>query len=281
MVLQFHMDIIKGKSIRKTLFNNEWWFAIIDVVELFTGSERPQESWKDLQKTLYEEGCDELSEKIKQLKVTSADGDFRKMDCVNTETLLRIIQSISSSKAETFRRWLAKAGYERIQEIEDPDLAMNRTRALYKAKGYSDDWIEKRILGIAIREKLTDEWKKREVKTEEEHDILIEEIAGAAFGVVPIQHKKVKGLKHQNLRDHMTHLELIFSMLGEVATNEITRADDARGFEESRKSARMGGDVAGVARKDLEEKMGRGVVSDDNYLTTPEKKKRLQGKKKK
>lgn len=160
----------------------------------------------------------------------------------------RIIQSIPSPKAEPFKRWLAKVGYERVQEIEDPELATKRTRALYKAKGYSDDWIEKRMRGIAIREELTDEWKNRQVRREKEYAILTAEIARAAFGVTPGEHKKLKGLIRENLRDHMTDLELIFSMLGEAATTEITRADDARGFKENKSAARKGGDVAGKAR---------------------------------
>ncbi len=201
------------------------------------------------------------------LKLTAPDGKLRETDCANTEGIFRIIQSIPSPKAEPFKRWLAKVGYERVQEIEDPELATKRTRALYKAKGYSDDWIEKRIRGIAIREELTDEWKKREVKENREYEILTAEIAKAAFGITPGEHKKLKGLKRENLRDHMTDLELIFSMLGEAATTEITRVDDSKGFHESKQSARKGGEVAGKARKDLEKETGKRVVSTENYLT--------------
>lgn len=202
------------------------------------------------------------------------------MYCWNTAGIFRLIQSVPSPKAEPFKRWLAKVGYERVQEIEDPELGTKRTRALYKAKGYSDDWIEKRMRGIAIREELTDEWKKRDVKEKMEYEILTAGIAKAAFGVTPSQHKKLKGLKRQNLRDHMTDLELIFSMLGEAATTEITRVDDARGFHESKKSARKGGEVAGKAREDLEQKTGKRVVSRENYLTEPESRKKLERKKK-
>jgi hypothetical protein len=204
-------------------------------------------------------------------------GGAQNMLCANTEGIFRIIQSIPSPKAEPFKRWLAKVGYERVQEIEDPELAAKRTRALYKAKGYSDEWIEKRMRGIAIREELTDEWKKREVKEEKEYAILTAEIAKAAFGVTPDEHKQIKGLKRQNLRDHMTDLELIFSMLGEAATTEITRVDDAQGFHESKHAARKGGEVAGKARKDLEQKTGKRVVSSVNYLTTPQGSKKLKG----
>jgi methylphosphotriester-DNA--protein-cysteine methyltransferase len=173
---------------------------------------------------------------------------------------------------------LAKVGYERVQEIEDPELGSKRTRALYKAKGYSDDWVEKRMRGIAIREELTDEWKKREVKEEQEYAILTAEIAKAAFGVTPDEHKQLKGLKRQNLRDHMSDLELIFSMLGEAATAEITRVDDAQGFDQNKRAARKGGEVAGTARKDLEKKTGKRVVSSENYLTTSQKSKKIKGK---
>lgn len=193
--------------------------------------------------------------------------------------MFRIIQSIPSPKAEPFKRWLAKIGYERVQEIEDPELATKRTRALYKAKGYSDDWIEKRMRGIAIREELTDEWKKREVKEKKEYEILTAEIAKAAFGVTPGTHKKLKGLKREDLRDHMTDLELIFSMLGEAATTEITKVHDAQGFDENKHAARKGGAVAGTARKDLEKKTGKRVVSKENYLIETESRRKLERKK--
>jgi DNA-damage-inducible protein D len=205
-------------------------------------------------------------------------GGIQKINCANTEGIFRIIQSIPSPKAEPFKRWLAKVGYERVQEIEDPELGTKRTRALYMAKGYSDDWIEKRMRGIAIREELTGEWKKREVGQEKEYAILTSEIAKAAFGVTPSEHKKIKGLKRENLRDHMNDLELIFSMLGEAATTEITRVDDAKGFQENKRAARKGGEVAGKAREDLERKTRKKVVSSENYITTPEKMKKIERK---
>ena len=271
-----NIAVFRGKEIRKMIHKNEWWFSIIDVVGALTGSERPRKYWNDLKKKLSEEGYDELSEKIGQLKMQSADGKYYETDCANTETMFRIIQSIPSPKAEPFKRWLAKVGYERVQEIEDPELGTKRTRALYKAKGYSDDWIEKRMRGIAIREELTDEWKQRNVKQEQEYAILTAEIAKAAFGVTPGEHKQLKGLKRENLRDHMNDLELIFSMLGEAATTEITRVDDAQGFDESKTAARKGGEVAGTARIDLEKKTGKRVVSPENYLSEPESRKRLK-----
>jgi prophage antirepressor-like protein len=276
--LETNIAVFRGKEIRKTIYKNEWWFSIVDVIEALTGTERPRKYWNDLKNKLSEEGYSELSEKIGQLKLQSTDGKYYETDCANTETMFRIIQSIPSPKAEPFKRWLAKVGYERVQEIENPELATKRTRALYKAKGYSDDWIEKRMRGIAIREDLTDEWKKREVKQKREYEILTAEIAKAAFGITPGQHKKFKGLKRENLRDHMTDLELIFSMLGEAATTEITRTDDARGFDENKKSARKGGEIAGKARTDLEQKTGKRVVTRENYLTISQGHKKL-GKK--
>ncbi|MFH0991633.1 MAG: BRO family protein [bacterium] len=205
-------------------------------------------------------------------------GGKQKMYCWNTEGIFRLIQSIPSPKAEPFKRWLAKVGYERVQEIENPELAAKRMKALYKAKGYSEEWIEKRMRGIAIREEPTDEWKKRDVHQPREYEILTAEIAKAAFGITPGTHKKLKGLSRENLRDHMTDLELIFSMLGEAATTEITRVDDAKGFSENKRSARKGGAVAKKARKDLEKKTGKKVASPENYLTEPESRKRLKGK---
>lgn len=270
-----NIAVFRDKEIRRTIHNKEWWFSIVDVIEALTGSDRPRKYWSDLKKKLSDEGYNELSDKIGQLKLKSSDGKYYETDCANTETMFRVIQSIPSPKAEPFKRWLAKVGYERVQEIEDPELATKRTRAIYKAKGYSDDWIEKRMRGIAIREELTDEWKKRDVREKKEYEILTAEIALAAFGITPGKHKKIKGLKRENLRDHMNDLELIFSMLGEAATTEITRVDDAKGFHESKHSARKGGEVAGKARKDLEQKTGKKVVSKENYLTVTEAQKRL------
>ncbi len=277
--MESNIAVFKGKEVRRIIHNKEWWFSVVDVIEALTGSARPRKYWSDLKKKLSDEGYHELSEKIGQLKMQSADGKFYETDCANTETMFRLIQSIPSPKAEPFKRWLAKVGYERVQEIEDPELATKRTKALYKAKGYSDDWIEKRMRGIAIREELTDEWKKREVKKKREYEILTAEIAKAAFGITPSRHKKLKGLKRENLRDHMNDLELIFSMLGEAATTEITRVDDAKGFHESKHSARKGGEVAGKAREDLEKKTGKKVISSENYLSEPESRKRLERKK--
>jgi len=275
--METSIAVFKGKEIRRTLHKNEWWFSVSDVVEALTDSADPKQYIKKMRQRDPELNS-YWGTNCTPLEITAPDGKMRETNCANTEGVFRIIQSIPSPKAEPFKRWLAKVGYERVQEIGDPELATKRTRAIYKAKGYSDDWIEKRMRGIAIREELTDEWKKREVRREREYAILTAEIAKAAFGVTPAKHKKIKGLKRQNLRDHMNDLELIFSMLGEAATTEITRVDDAQGFQESRHAARKGGEVAGKARKDLEQKTGKRVVSRENYLTTPQEMKKIERK---
>ena len=237
--METSIAVFRGKEIRKAIHNDEWWFSVADICAILTESADPGAYWRKLKQRLKKEGS-EVVTFCHGLKLVAPDGKFRKTDCANTEGIFRIIQSIPSPKAEPFKRWLAKVGYERVQEIDDPELATKRTRALYKAKGYFDDWIEKRMRGIAIREELTDEWKKREVRREKEYAILTAEIAKAAFGVTPGEHQKLKGLIRENLRDHMTDLELIFSMLGEAATTEITRADDAKGNQENKRAAHKG-----------------------------------------
>ena len=257
--------IFKSKEIRKTIHNNEWWFSVVDVVEALTDSADAKQYIKKMRSR-----DSELNAKwgtiCTPLGLVAKDNKTRKVNCANTEGIFRIIQSIPSPKAEPFKRWLAKVGYERIQEIEDPELATKRTKALYKAKGYPEDWIEKRMRGIAIREELTDEWNKRGVKENKEYAILTAEIAKATFGMTPTEYKRYKALKSENLRDHMTDLELIFSMLGEASTTEITRNTDAQGFGENKEAAQKGGEVAGSARKDLEQKSGKKVVTKQNYL---------------
>ena len=220
-----------------------------------------------------------MSAKIGQLKLASSDGKSYLTDCVNTKNAFRIIQSIPSPKAEPFKQWLAQVGYDRVQEIENPELAQKRMKEIYKAKGYSDDWIEKRVRGIAIRDELTGEWKKRGVGTDREFSILTAEISKATFGMTPSEYKKFKGLKKENLRDHMGDLELIFSMLGERVSTEITRKKDAQGYPEVEDAAKRGGRVAGNARKETEKELSRPVTSKQNYLSEPEKKKRLAHKK--
>lgn len=265
--------VFEDKQIRRVFHNGEWYFSIIDIVEVLTGSPNPRRYWSNLKIQLSKkEGFDELYSKTVQLKFESSDGKKYRTDAANTETLLRIIQSIPSPKAEPFKRWLAKVGYERIQEIENPELSTQRTRALYKAKGYPDDWIEKRMRGIAIREELTAEWENRGIEQERDYAILTAEISKATFGMTPSDYKKHKGLKQENLRDHMTDLELIFSMLGDASTKEIAVNQNAQGFAKNKAAARSGGRIAGDARKQLEKESGKPVISKTSYLrltTTP------------
>ena len=275
-IITTKIAIFQRKEVRKIIHNNEWWFSVTDVIEVLTNTDRPRKYWNDLKKKLIKEGYLEVSENIGQLKIMATDGKMRETDCANTETIFRIIQTIPSPKAEPFKRWLAKVGYERVQEIEDPELAIKRTRALYKAKGYSDAWIEKRMRGIEVRATLTNEWKNRGVKESPEYAILTAEISKATFGMTPSEYQKFKGLKRENLRDHMNDLELIFTMLGEASTTEIAKNKDARGFIENKTVAREGGAVAGKARKDLETKSGKKVSTSKNYLPKKDGDKRLR-----
>jgi DNA-damage-inducible protein D len=259
-----HIAIFRGKEIRRVIHKNEWWFVVADVVEALTDTTNVKDYITKMRKR-DEELSKGWGQIVTPLEITTKGG-AQKINCANTEGIFRVIQSIPSPKAEPFKRWLAKVGYERIREIEDPELATKRTRALYKAKGYSDAWIEKRMRGIAIREELTDEWDKRGIKEQREYAILTAEISKAAFGLTPGEYKKLKGLKRENLRDHMNDLEQIFSMLGEAETTEIARNKDTQGFPENKKVAQEGGKVAGKARKDLEKRSGKKVVTKENYL---------------
>jgi DNA-damage-inducible protein D len=274
--METKIALFKGKEIRKTIYNNEWWFVVEDVVFVLTDSKDPKQYIQRVKQRDRElkKGWVQI---VHTLLINTLGGP-QKMNCANTEGIFRIIQSIPSPKAEPFKRWLAKVGYERIQEIEDPELATKRTRALYKAKGYSDEWVEKRMRGIAIREELTDEWKNRNVKEQREYAILTAEISKATFGITPSEYKKLKRLKRENLRDHFTDLELIFSMLGEAATTEITRNKDAQGFVENKDAATRGGKISGDARKKLESETGKNVSTSENYLSEPQSKKKMRGK---
>jgi len=267
--------VFRGKSIRRVWHDKQWYFSVIDIVEVLTESTIPRRYWADLKVKLIEEGF-ELYDKIVQLKLSAEDGKLRETDCADTETMFRLIQSIPSKRAEPLKRWLAKVGYDRIREIEDPELAMKRMKQIYRAKGYSEAWIEKRARGIAIRDELTDEWSRRGIEQDMEFSILTAEISNATFGMTPSEYKRSKGLKSQELRDHMNDLELIFTMLGEAATTEIARNKDARGFTENRTAARKGGVVAGDARKNLERESGRKVSSPRNYLDISEKEARKE-----
>lgn len=256
--------VFNGKQIRKTIHNNEWWFAVSDVIEVLADTTNVTDYIKKMRRRDKELGGG-WGQIVTPLSMETAGGK-QLINAANTEGIFRIIQSIPSPKAEPFKRWLAKVGYERVQEIEDPELAMKRTRAIYKAKGYSDDWIEKRMRSIAIRDELTDEWKSRGLKEQKEYAILTAEISKAAFGMTPNEYKKYKNLQRENLRDHMTDLELIFSMLGEASTTMITRSKDAQGFNQNKTAAKEGGAVAGHARTELENKSGQKVTSRTNYL---------------
>jgi len=262
--------IFKGKEIRKTLYQNEWWFVVEDIVLALIDSNDPKQYIQRMKQRDPE--LDKGWVQIVHILEVPTEGGKQKMNCANTEGIFRIIQSIPSPKAEPLKRWLAKVGYERIQEIEDPELATKRTRMLYKLKGYPDDWIEKRMRGIAIREELTDEWQKRGAKEKREYEILTAEISKATFGVTPSEYKKLKGLKRQNLRDHMDDFELIFAMLGERSTTEIHRTEDSEGIPKLKKDATRGGRVAGNARKELEKELKRPIVSKANYLPKSRKK---------
>jgi hypothetical protein len=255
----------------------KWYFSVVDVVAVLTDADyqKSRKYWKVLKGRLAAEGNESVTN-CYQLKMTAEDGKMRLTDAADTEGLLRIIQSVPSPKAEPFKRWLAKVGYERMQEIENPELATKRMHDTYLAKGYSEEWIALRMRGIAIRETLTDEWKKRGVDEATDYAILTSEISKAAFGMTPSEYKQFKGLGRggDNLRDHMTDLELIFSQLGEAATTEIARNDDAQGFFENKDAAIRGGKIAGDARNNLEAQTGRRVSTKDNYKHLAESKKR-------
>ena len=266
--------VFQGKEIRKTIHQNEWWFVVNDVVEVLAETSDAKDYIRKMRirDGELEKGWGQI---VTPLSVETVGGK-QKLNCANTEGIFRIIQSIPSPKAEPFKRWLARVGYERIQEIEDPELATKRTRALYKAKGYPDAWIEKRMRGIEIRETLTDEWKKRKVKEGKEYAILTAEISQATFGMTPQEYKDFKGLKRENLRDHFNDLEQILSMLGEASTTEIARSKDTQGFTENKTAAQKGGKVAGEARKKLERESGRKIVSKGNYLNKSQNREMLE-----
>jgi len=270
---QTRIAIFKGKKIRKVIYNDEWWFSVIDVIEVLTDSVKPRVYWNAMKTRVKGEAGIELSTICRQLKLQSSDGKYYETDCANPEGMFRIIQSIPSPKAEPLKRWLAKVGYERVQEIENPELATKRTRMLYKLKGYPDDWIKKRVRGIAIREELTDEWQKRGAKEQREYEILTAEISKATFGLTPGQYKKLKKLDRENLRDHMDDFELIFTMLGERSTTEIHRTENSQGVPKLKYDANRGGRIAGNARKELEKELGRPVVSKKNFKKLNERKK--------
>ena len=264
--------VFGAKTIRRTWHNDEWFFSVVDIVGALTDSPNPRNYWNMMKAREEKTSGFQLSILCVQLKLTSSDNKTYKTDCVNVKSAFRVIQSIPSPKAEPFKQWLAQVGYERVQEIENPELGQQRTRELYQAKGYPDDWIQKRLRSIAIRDELTEEWKNRGISQQKDYAILTAEIARATFGITPTEHKEVKGLDRQNLRDHMTDLELLFSMLGEASTTEITRQRNSQGFHQGKTAAREGGTIAGNARRELERKTGKPVVSPRNYLPAPKSK---------
>ncbi len=259
------LTLFKGKKIRRIMYQNEWHFSVIDVVEALSDSVNPRDYWYKMKIRVNHEDGTELSTICRQLKLESSDGKKYETDCANTEGIFRIVQSIPSPKAEPFKRWLAKVGYERVQEIEDPELTAKRMKLIYKLKGYPDAWIEKRMRGIAIRAELTDEWKTRGAEEDKDFEILTAEISKATFGVTPKEYKKLKGLRRENLRDHMDDFELIFTMLGERSTTEIHRTENSKGLAKLKEDAKSGGQIAGNARKELEKKLGRSVVTKQNF----------------
>ncbi len=240
-----------------------WYFSIVDVIEILTDSPRPRKYWNALKTKLLEEGS-EVSQKLGQLKMKAQDGKMRMTDVADTEALLRLIQSIPSPKAEPLKIWLAKVGYERIEETEDPELAIDRAMRTYLKKGYSKEWINQRLKTIEVRKELTDEWEERGVKKGLEFAILTDEITKAWSGKSVKSYKKFKGLKKQNLRDNITNLELVLNMLAEVSTTEISKEKKPKTFSESKIIAKKGGDTAKKARKDIEQKTGKSTISTKN-----------------
>ena len=265
------ISIFDGARVRKILFNNEWYFSVVDICGVLTESPDSGAYWRKLKQRLIEEGS-EVVTFCHGLKLKAPDGKQRETDCANTEGIFRIIQSIPSPKAEPFKLWLAKVGKERIDEIANPELGMERTKSLYEKKGYPKEWIDKRLRGIAVREKLTDEWDERGAQ-KNDYAILTNDIMQGAFGLKVNEHKQVKGLAKENLRDHMTDLELIITMLGEATTTQISQQRDSQGLPKLRRDAQNGGAVAGRTRKDIEKQIGASVVSKENFL--PSKKKPL------
>jgi len=266
--------VFQDKKIRRSWHNDEWWFVLEDIVFALTDS---KDTKQYIQKIKQRDEFLALGwvHIVHTLSIDTVGGK-QKMNCANTEGIFRLIQSIPSKKAEPFKRWLAKVGYERIQEIENPELAQERMKGLYEQKGYSKEWIDKRLRGIAVRQDLTCEWQKRGVQKQNDFAILTAEISKASFGITPTEYKKLKGLDRENLRDHMNDLELIFSMLGDASTAEIERTKDPKTFDEHIKVSNDGGTVAKNARLELENKTGKSVIANDNYLIEPEKKKRLK-----
>ncbi len=258
--------LFEGKQIRRVFLENEWYFSVIDIIAFLTDSAKPRDYWHKMKTREITTSGTQLSTNCRQLKLKAPDGKMRATDCANTESMLRIIQSIPSPKAEPFKLWLAKVAKERIDEIENPELGMTRVKEIYEKKGYDKSWIDKRMRGISTRHSLTDEWTDRGVTKPIEYAILTNDIMQGAFDLKVQEYKKVKGLDRENLRDHMTDLELIITMLGEATTTQLTQQKNSQGIDDLREDAQIGGSVAGRTRKDIESKVGKSLISSDNYL---------------
>ncbi len=271
--------VFQDKKIRRIWHKDEWYFSVIDVVDVLIETKDSRKYWNKLSQRLREEGSETVTN-CHQLKLIATDGKLRLTDCANTKNMFRIIQSISSKKAEPFKLWLAKVGYERVEEIENPELAQNRAKKYYELKGYPKKWIDKKLRGIAVRQELTDEWKDRDIKTEKEFAILTNEISNATFGKTVGEYKEFKQLqeknKNQNLRDHMTDWELILTMIGEKATTDITINNNSQGFHECKDSANKGGNIAKRTRKDIEKNIGKSIISKNNFLPKKKNRKKLK-----
>ena len=264
MEVQTSLIPFEGKPIRKIWYNDEWYFSVVDIIYVLTDSPKPTAYWNKIQKALTSEN--QLYPFWIKLKLESLDGKFRPSDCANTEGVLRIVMSVPSPKAEPLKMWLAQVGKERLEETENPELAFDRAREIYKAKGYPDDWIGYREKSILIRKELTEEWKNRGIKEGQEYGILTATIAKGTFGLTPKEHGNLKGLEKQNLRDHMTPIELILTAFGEESTRLLAIQHDAKGFNENHDVASRGGVLAGDARRNLEKQLGESVISKDNFL---------------
>lgn len=272
--------VFESRKIRRVWYENQWFFSAVDVVGVLTDSVDPRDYWFRMKVRVQSEDGIQLSTICRQLKLEASDGKKYETDCADTEGIFRIIQSIPSPKAEPFKRWLAKVGYERVQEIENPELAQERMKELYEQKGYSKEWIEKRLRGIAIRQNLTDEWKERGLHDQRDYAILTAEISKATFGMTPGEYRKHKNISETskaNLRDNMTDLELIFTMLGERVTTEISHVEKPKTLEGNKRVAKRGGNVAGNARKETEKEIGRSVISKANALSGVNGQKFLKG----
>lgn len=272
-----------GKAIRRVYdeASETWWFSVVDVVQALTDSSNSRRYWSDLKRKLAQEaGSEQLYEKIVQLKLASPDGRLRETDCAEVTTLLRLVQSIPSPKAEPIKLWLAKVGYERMQEMADPALSLNRARETWQQHGRSDKWIQQRMTGQETRNKLTDYWREHDVKSGDEFAMLTNIIHQEWSGVSVKEHKNIKGLKTHNLRDHMSEAELIFTALAELSTRQVAETQQAKGLQENKGAAVVGGRIAKQARQQLEQKTGRSVVTGDNYLAPPARRKAIAVKKK-